>query len=69
MRDSELLGAALVIVFVSVFIFGGAYLFASMRCASQARAMGVSHTYGGLQGCVIEAPNGQWVPMENFRVL
>lgn len=66
---TDLIAAGIIIVGAAIVIVGGAYWFSAARCAHQAHAMGVSHTYGAFQGCIIKAPNGQWVPLENFRVL
>lgn len=39
----------------------------SASCQSKANAMHVRHTWGWLQGCVIETRPGHWIPLENFR--
>jgi hypothetical protein len=37
-------------------------------CTRKADAMGVRSSWGPIQGCMIEI-KGQWVPLDNYRVL
>ena len=55
-------------VLIGVAVFG-AYHLERWECEAKASAMSVQHTFGLFQGCVIKAPNGQWVPLKNYRVL
>lgn len=48
---------------------GIAQVLGTWECSSKAQAMSVPYTFGLMQGCVIKAPNGQWVPLSNYRVL
>lgn len=41
----------------------------SQSCAKQAQKMGMNHDWGFVQGCMVEAKPGQWVPLKNYRVL
>lgn len=39
----------------------------SHTCENQAMVMGMRHTWGIMQGCMIEYKQGKWVPLKNYR--
>ena len=41
----------------------------SWTCHAQGRAMHRSVTYGPVQGCIVEAKPGLFLPIENYRVV
>jgi hypothetical protein len=43
-------------------------LFSSMSCSARAKAMGFKHTWGLLQGCMIETKSGV-IDIEKYRVI
>lgn len=46
----------------------GGYALASWSCSSRAETMGIKHTFGLAQGCMVEW-KGQWVPLSAVRAL
>jgi len=60
------------VVFFVVCTFGVSlpcFALADWSCKSQAKVMGMSATYGPIQGCMIEHKPGKWVPLESYRAL
>jgi hypothetical protein len=45
------------------------YMLESATCSNKAGIMEMKHSYGMLQGCMIEHRPGKWVPLKNYRVL
>ncbi len=45
---------------------GSAYAAASYECSSKAGAMGMSHQWGPMKGCLVKTPRG-WFPIEAVR--
>jgi len=40
-----------------------------LTCAAKSKQMGKHYDFGYIQGCLIEAQPGQWVPLQNYRVI
>lgn len=62
----------LFIVFV-IALFAGVGALAlwmdAQSCEAKATAMQRPHTWGVWTGCMIQAKDGQWVPIDNYRVI
>lgn len=59
-----------VIVFLVIpiaAIVGAAMLLDSASCASRSKQMGMAHSWGPLQGCMIEYKPRQWIDIKKFR--
>lgn len=56
------------VLLVAAIMTLGALLFGWTTCMNKARMAQVEHSFGPLQGCMVRI-NGQWVPIENWRVL
>lgn len=55
--------AAIIGIIAAIFV-GPPY-----ACKTQANLMGMRHNWSFFQGCMIEPKPGQWVPLNNYRVL
>ena len=41
----------------------------SVMCKSKSAQMGMNHSWGMLQGCLIEYEPRKWIPIQNYRVV
>ena len=62
-----LIEAAIVAAIIGILIW--IPVGASMTCSAKAKAMKIRSDWGPIQGCMIEPKPGQWVPLQNYRVL
>ena len=51
----------LIVCFVAYLIFG------SWQCSSQWSRSGLATSWGPIQGCVVELPDGRWIPADRVR--
>lgn len=59
----QIIGAILAVVGILLFsnFVGG------VECRSKWEQSGFEVQYGFLKGCLIKAPEGKWIPAENYR--
>jgi len=51
-----------------LFVFFMLAFIQSAACHSRAERMGLTCSYGPLQGCMVEVSPGKWIPLESYRV-
>jgi hypothetical protein len=44
-----------------------AIAFSSWSCSSKWALSGMKTSYGPIQGCLVQTPNGRWMPEERIR--
>lgn len=49
-----------------VVCLGGSCAVGNYKCTSRAERMGMKHSWGPIQGCMVKAPRG-WMPIEGVR--
>lgn len=55
-------------VVIVVAIFGViALAFSSWSCSSKWALSGMKTSFGPIQGCLVQTPNGRWMPEERIR--
>lgn len=56
-----------VVIVAAIVIFGGAWAMSSMQCSSQWERSHLKAEYGPIQGCLVELPDGRWLPADRVR--
>lgn len=65
-RYDSSVGASLFVLVVILIIYS---LIDWATCSAKADRMDIDSDYGPIQGCMVEARPGKWVPLERYRVV
>ena len=67
-RDTkEILVIVAVAVAIFATIFGGLMWLKSEQCAAQWGSSGMAHSWGVVQGCMVQRKDGTWIPASAYR--
>lgn len=69
MRNDGFLSAMLLYAVIFFVLFAGMVVIGTISCESKWAASGFKTSYGPIQGCLIQLPDGRWIPSENYREL
>lgn len=71
--DLEDVGALFILILVLAVIVAAAiglgYLLGNAQCNAQTIGIGFPHRYDFWGGCMVEPNPGQWLPLENWRLI
>jgi len=59
----------LIVVICLACIVGIGYAAGRITCDAQTKDIGFNHYYNWIGGCMIEPKPGQWVPLNNYRLI
>jgi hypothetical protein len=64
----EAVALILILILIVACLFGGVLMVDNASCDAQTSDMGFPHKWGIMSGCMIEPNEGQWIPLENWRL-
>jgi hypothetical protein len=65
--DDDIFPQILISVVALAAVAIGGLVWASASCESKWARSGMHHTWGPVQGCMIEVQPGKWIPEERWR--
>lgn len=66
-RSSGGFGIVFVYALMLAVVLIGGWMWEDMSCSSRWGRSGLDTSYGPIQGCLVQVPDGRWVPSDNVR--
>ncbi len=68
-RNDDWIMHLMLYLIIALCLFAGTVIFGSIACDAKWETSGFKTSYGPIKGCLIQLPDGRWIPSENYREL